>query len=528
MELAPGIKKLALEYERWDRSIQSKTDAPTISVDEVAAKVASFYEKIRGVVDWREEHLLRKTAIERILKRRILTNSKEDFAEPFLQELIRGGHFPNEQILVTKIEEIQKIVEKYFYLLEHSPQSGTEKVLAELRMWLLSIAASEIEESLAPPIRERALIEFMTQDMKERVQLKGETTTTDEEKNLQISVGVQRALFKLDEATITYHLLEKKYQDWKAPSNITLQQLAQTLPEIKNELHKIIAHPLAEKLYQLIEKYDSPYLIIGDILTLHPAEFEQFSQDAAAMESGVQENYKIRLKKLKGRMTRAAIYSTLSVLLTKVLIGFAIEIPLDTYVTGDFNQMTLWVSVAVPSLLMLLLVLSTKTSTEENFKRLMMGVMRITYGTKSEEVLEVSLARRKRPMLENFIKSIYLLSFLASFGLISWALWSIGFSILSIVIFLLFLSLVAFAGTKIRQRGRELLIGKDKQGFVYTIFDLFSLPIIHTGGWLSRQVSRYNILIVVFNFLIEIPFQLFVEFLEQWRSFLREKREEVH
>ena len=177
---------------------------------------------------------------------------------------------------------------------------------------------------------------------------------------------------------------------------------------------------------------------------------------------------------------------------------------------------------------MLLLVLSTKTTTEENFQRIIMGVMKITYGKKNGEVLEISLVRRKKPMIENFIKTIYLLSFLVSFGIISWVLWQINFSILSILIFLSFVSLVAFAGTKIRQRGRELLIGKEKQGFLYTIFDLFSLPVIHTGGWLSRQVARYNILVVIFNFLLEVPFQVFIEFLEQWRSFLREKREEVH
>jgi len=528
MELPEDIKKLAAEYQRWHRSMQPIEGTSTIAVDEVAAKVASFYEKIRGVVDWREEHLLRKTAIERILKRRMLLRITEDFAEPFLQELIRGGHFPNENIPVTKIEEIQKIVEKYAYLLEHSSQEGTEKVLAELQTWLLSIAASEIEETLAPPIRERALIEFMAQDMKEQVQLQETDNITDEEKSLQISVAVERALFKLDEATITHHVLEKKYQDWKAPNDITLQQLAGKLPQVKNELHKIIYHPLAERFYQLMEKYDSPYLILGDILTLHPTEFEQFSLDATAMESAVEETYKTRLQRLKGRMQRAAVYSTISVFLTKVLVAFAIEIPLDKYITGDFNQMALWISVAVPPLLMLLLVLSIKTTTEENFQRLMMRVMKITYGKKNGEVLEISLARRKRPMIENFIKTIYLLSFLLSFGLISWALWQVNFSILSIIVFLSFVSLVAFAGTKIRQRGRELLVGKEKQGFIYTIFDLFSLPIIQTGGWLSRQVARYNILVVIFNFLIEVPYQVFIEFLEQWRSFLREKREEVH
>ena len=528
MELTPNIKKLAVEYQRWHKNSQPKEGVPTIMVDEVVAKVASFYEKIRGVVDWREEHLLRKTAIERILKRRMLLKTQEDFAEPFLQELIRGGHFPNEQIPVTKIQEVQEIVAKYLYLLEHSPQEGTEKVLAELQMWLFSIAASEIEEALAPPIRERALIEFMAQDMKERMQLQEGNDITSEEEILQISVAVERALFKLDEATITHHLLEKKYPDWKVLSSETLQQLAAELPQVKSELHKIISHPLAERFYQLMEKYDSPYLIVGDILTIHPTDFEQFSLNATAIENAVEESYKTRLQKLRSRMQRAAVYSTISVFLTKVLVAFAIEIPVDKYITGDFNQMALWVSVAVPPLLMLLLVLSTKTTTDENFQRVMMGVMKITYGKKNGEALKIPLVRRKRPMIEAFINGIYLASFLVSFGVISLVLWQFNFSVLSIVIFLAFISLIAFAGTKIRQRGRELLMGKEKQGFVYTLFDLFSLPIIQTGGWLSRQVARYNILVVIFNFLLEVPFQVFIEFLEQWRSFLREKREEVH
>lgn len=508
--------------------MQPQAGVATIAVDEVAAKVASFYEKIRGVVDWREEHLLRKTAIERILKRRMLLEPKEGFAEPFLKELVRGGHFPNEHLPVTKMEEIQRVVEKYFYLSENSPQEGSEKVLAEARMWLLSIAACEIEEALAPPIRERALIELMASDMQERVQLAETNGMQEQEKGLQISIAVQRALFKLDEPTITLHLLEQNYQDWKAPQEASLRRLAGQLPRVKEELQRALRHPLAERFYQAMEKYDSSYLILGDIISLHPNDFEQFSADRPAMESAVQESYKIRLEKLAGKMKRAAVYSTLSVFLSKVVIAFAIEIPVDRYVTEGFNQTALLLSVTVPPLLMLLLVMSTKTSTQENFQKVILEVMKITYGKTNGEVLEISLSRRKRPVLQAVIGAIYLLSFLVSFGAISWILWQFDFSVLSILIFLFFVSLVAFAGTKIRQRGRELLIGTEKQGFLYTVFDLFALPIIQTGKWLSKQVARYNILVVIFNFLIEVPFQMFVEFLEQWRSFLREKREEVH
>lgn len=528
MEFAPDSKRLVAEYGRWHKSIQPREGSPTISVDEVAARVASFYEKIRGVVDWREEHLLRKTAIERILKRRLLMGSVEGFAEPFLQELIRGGHFPNEQIPVAKIEEIQRIVEKYSYLLEHSPQDGAEKVLAELKMWVLGIAASEIEETLAPPIRERALFEFMLGDMRDRVRVKEENGLSEEEVGLQLSVAVQRALFKLDEATITYHLLEQRYQDWKNPQAATLELLAPRLPQVKAQFSNILHHPAGERFYQLMERHDAPYLIVGDVLAENPTKFEELASDRAGMESAIGQAYQTRLGKLKGRMRRAAIYSTISVLLTKVLVAFAVEIPFDRYVTGEFSELALFTSILVPPVLMLLLVLSTRTTSAENFQRLMLEVMKIVYGTRKDDILELSLSKKRRPFMEGFLNMLYLASFLFSFGVLSWLLRSLGFSVFSIAVFLFFVSLVAFAGTKIRQRGRELLLGAEKQGFLYTLFDLFSLPVIHTGRWLSRQVARYNILVVFFNFLIEIPFQVFVEFLEHWRSFLREKREEVH
>src|SRR3989344_7237389 len=161
MELSQGIKKLIEQHKLWKQEAEPKQGDTTIAVDEVAARVASFYEKIRGVVDWREEHLLRKTAIERILKRRVFTRTPgEDFAEPFLEELIRGGHFPNESIPRRKIPEIQQIVSKSLFLLEHAPQDASSRILAQLKGWLLGIAAAEIEETLTSPRRERGLIDF--------------------------------------------------------------------------------------------------------------------------------------------------------------------------------------------------------------------------------------------------------------------------------------------------------------------------------------------------------------------------------
>ena len=71
----------------------------TIHVDEVASALAGFYEKIREVVEWREEQLMRRAAIERMIKRRLLVEKDgKEISYALVMELIRGGHFPNDKM----------------------------------------------------------------------------------------------------------------------------------------------------------------------------------------------------------------------------------------------------------------------------------------------------------------------------------------------------------------------------------------------------------------------------------------------
>ena len=530
MELSKNVKNLIEQHKLWRQDIEPKSGDANISVDEVAARVASFYEKIRGVVDWREEHLLRKTAIERILKRRVFTRTPgEDFAEPFLEELIRGVHFPNESIPRRKIPEIQQIVAKYLFLIEHSSQGAEDRLLAQLQGWLLGIAAAEIEETLTSPRRERGLIDFMAQGIGQDIIIKNGGTISEEDKKIQIYVAVQRALFKLDDSTISYHLFERIYPLWKNPPQEILAEIANGIHALQERIKVILSRPLlSEKLYQLVERYDTPYLLIGDIVAENPDGFLELAENPARLEAAMKNAYIARLSKLKGKMNRAALYGTISVFLSKILIALAAEVPFDKYITHEFNMTTIGISVVIPPLLMLLLVTSIKTSSEENFQKVMLEVMRIAFATDKRNAHELSSPKKRGVILNVVINAMYLASFVLSFGFLFFILTQLNFSVLSSIVFLLFISLIAFGGTRIRQRGAELLIGEQKQGFLYSVFDFFTLPLILTGRWLSKQVARYNILVVLLNFLIEIPFQVFVEFLEHWRSFLKEKKEEVH
>jgi hypothetical protein len=528
------------------RQSEKKNDSPeaVIHVDEIASRVASFYEKLRGIIDWKEEHLLKKSIIERVLRRRMLSKiniGNKDFveenisAEPLILELIRTGHFPNDEISENKISQVQKIINKYLYIINNAP---AEKSKIEIYQWLTSIAACEIEESLTPSKKQRALMGYMYHSLKERIiineSLKKEIT--EQEKNIQIYINVQRALFNLDSSTITYHIIKYQNSDWFNIDEKKLKETSQEIYGIKNSIEEMLEHPLSGKVYQICQKYNTPYIIIGEIIEKN---FNQISQPQE-FEKLIRENYNQKLKTLKSRLSRAAFYSTVSIFITNILALLILEIPLSKYFWEKpssvydieiFNQVLpmsfLLVTIFVPTLLMAFLVLTIKPPGPGNLERVIMETMKIGYVNEKKDLHEIKQFRRRGPVFSFFVFLIYVLSFVVSLGIIVWALSKISYPPFSYLVFIVFLSLIAFAGNKIREKAKELEIVEEKEGFLNTLVDFFALPILYLGKWLSSKWRRYNVVSSFFNALIDMPFSIFIEFLEQWRFFLKEKKEKL-
>jgi len=537
--LSQTTEKLISNYQSRYQSLQPKEGISTIHVDEVASRVAGFYEKIKGVIDWREEHLLRKRAIERSLKRRIVfgQEKKEGMGESLSYELIRGGHFPNDTIPESKIEIIQNLLNKYFYILENSPDRP-EKEKKELQDWLIEIASYELEKTFSPPIREEVLTEYMFGIMKEQIKIKEGTISiagitvekmTENEKNIQIYIAVQKALFKMDESIIGYNLLEKQYPEWVelSSSSPLLLEITQNIYSFKRKIEKALHHPLAEKFYHICENQDTPYLILGDIITENPMKVKENLEKPEILEQLIKKSYNKRVDKLKGVMKRAAIYTTLSIFITKIALALSVEIPFDKFITGEFNYLSLGINILFPPFLMFLLVASVRPPKKENLQRVIMKVMKLVLVREKKDIYEIKIPRKRGKILNAIILAIYSLAFIFSFGIIILVLQKLDFGTLSILIFLFFVSMISFFGVRIRERGKELIIEKEKETFSRTIFDFFTLPIVRMGRWLSRRWAKLNIALIIAA-LIDMPFLSFVKFLEQWRYFLKEKKEEIH
>ncbi len=527
-EISQLTENLINNYKAWQDSLTSAEGAPLIHADEVASRLAFFYEKIKSIVDWHEEHLIRKVAIERDLKRRLVFQKESnDLAESLILELIRGGYFENNKIEESKIADTQRALNRYIYILKNAPADEEKK---ELGRWLLKVAACEIEEILDPPLRQKALINYMFQSMVAKIELLPEAAAhyklNEAEKNIQIYIATQKALFKFDQPLISYNLIKMQYPDWDNLENDRLEDIAKNIYLIWENINNQFSHPAAKKFYAICEKYDAPYLVLGDVVSQEPQKAEEFLKSPENLENSLGAAYDKREKIIKERVRRAAIYATLSIFISKVLLVIALEIPFDKYVAGKFSYFSLTINILIPPLLMLLLIATIKTPGKDNRQQVIIEGIKIAYRREKEDRYQIK-APRKRSVLTNFIiYLVYALTFFLTFGLIIEILRKLRFSVFSQIVFIFFVCLISFAGVKIRDRAKELEIVEKKENFLHFLIDLISLPVIKIGHWLAGQLSRYNAVIIFLNVLIDTPFQVFLEFLEKWRAFLKEKKAE--
>jgi len=514
-------------YKQLREATKLEPNAPTLSVDEIVSRLGFFYERIRSIVDWHEEHLIRKVAIEKKLKRRFATQkNKENIAELLILELIRGGYFENHKIKESKVAEVQEAINKYLYLMQNSPKIPARKRLIE---WLLDLAACEIEEILDPPIKQISLLDYAFQSMSERIELSQSAIEkyqlTNEEKNTLIYIACQKSLLKFDEPLIAYHLFKLQYPNWKELGE-NQNYVAKNIYSIKKNIEKEFNHPAMSQFYEICKKYNAAYLVLGDVITDDQIQADKLLQNPEEFEKAIAAAYDKREKIVKKRVKRAAFYATLSIFLSKVLIVLALEIPLDKYFEGGFSYSSLLINVITPPILMLLLILTIKSPGEENKRQVVLEALRMSYRREELKHYSIKAPKKKGFLTSFFLYLIYLLTFLISFGIIISILQNLKFSIFSEGVFIFFICLIAFAGVKIRDRATELEITKKKETALNLIIDLLSLPIIKMGRWLSKQLSKYNAIVIFFNVLIDTPFQAFLEFLEKWRDFIKEKKSE--
>ena len=241
----------------------------------------------------------------------------------------------------------------------------------------------------------------------------------------------------------------------------------------------------------------------------------------------VKDVYSKRLSTLKERISRAAVYSTVSIFITKVLSLVLLEVLIEKAIGGQINFAVLAADVLIPTVLMFLMVSFIKRPTKKNLNLVIMETMKVAYKKDVSDIYEIKMRRKKSAGVKTILSLMYVASAFLTFGAIYLGFRAMGFPVTSIAIDIIFIALILFAGTAVAKRAQELTMEDEKEGFLDFLSDVFFLPIQGLGKWISTKWKKYNAFTAFFNALIDMPFSAFVEFLEGWRYFIKEHKEDI-
>lgn len=501
---------------------------PKISVNQMVSRVAFFYERIRNAIEFNEEHLFRKNAIERILKRRLLIQlEKRDLAQDLVYELMRGRYLPNNAVPESRIGDVRRILDKYAALMKEVSVHFRGERRRSVRDWLVSIESYEIEKALVSHRRDEAIVEFMYDRVREQVSVE-ESELHPDEKNIQIFAGIHRALLKSDDAVIRYYLWRLHVPSWETPSADDLLKLAGDIEQMRNAIEWQVEHPIRSRMTRLMKRYSIMFIVLRYILEEAGSDADELIHTPDILEARIRKAIAKRYTSARTKIRRTVIRSIIYIFITKMIIGIIIEFPYDVFVASAVEWVPLIVNVTFHPILLAFIALTVRVPSEKNTKKIIDGINAFLRGADYGDLFEGLRKPVRRRRLTFVFSFIYLVTYIITFGLIIWGLSQFGFNVVSMVIFILFLSIVSFFGLKVRGIARELVIESKREGIFAVLVDFFAVPILHLGRWISEKAPKINILIFILDFILEAPFKTFIEIIEQWFSFIREKREEMY
>ena len=529
--LAP-IENFLRVVEAEHKKRQASNSKTVADQPEEIEQIAFWYEKVRMAIDYREDHLLRRTASRRILKRLlILEGRKKEVTDILLKELMMGGYVKKSDLNEEKFLKVNKALNKYVYAISftHQQASFIGSNRSEIKRWLVTLASFEIEEILYPLLERRALIDATYKLLAPRIDT-GEYNVSNKQRNLQTYIAVYRSLAKADRAMVTSEVFQIYFPDWfEEPSQQRIEEIINDSPKIIKTVRAQATNILASRIFYAIKKETLNAHILYEVAMENSSDIRSIVSQEYLLDEFVASKVKEEGERVQGKLKKRIKRGIIYILLTKMFLAVLLEIPWEKYFGGGINYVTLSINILFPPIFMVLLATSARLPGEDNAKAIIEGVKNFIYDSPSEdEVKKVNvypLAYSK--LSEKTLNVIYFTIFSLVFGGLIWFLYFFKFNFLSGAIFFIFMATVSFFGALIRQPIRDLTVTKEKEGMGSLLFDTLLLPFVRFGRWISTNFSRINVFMFLLDVLIEAPFKMIMRLFESWINFLKKKREEV-
>ncbi len=521
--IAPIVDALLRIFEEDAHIYRDETK---YQVSRTVSLLAALYEKARNAIEFKAEHLIRRAAIERIIKRRLLLGENTNvIGENLIVELLWARYIDSSEIDDSVVTTVQRIIDKYLIVKQglFQKKNHVHHVSWET---LLGLLASEIEEVIITAKKREALNNFYFQAIESRTTI---PQVDEKTKNILLYIAVERAYAQSDDPLITFHLIRFLQPSWLSANTHTVSQEIEELFSNIVMIQKALKHPLSDQLFRYVRKYNPQFLLLRDFLLEQGKNARGIIEHESSFERVLHDLAKKRYQETGTKIRRMVIRSIIYIFLTKMLFALALEAPVDLLIAKRIDYLALGINVLFPPFLLFLIAGFIQIPREENTKKLIQKIKTIIYDFDGFKNATDGIDQQsviKKPTMNAAFTILYILAFLLSFGLISFVLTQLHFNIASQLIFIFFVTLVSFFAYRIRSSAKEYQV-VERTGVLTPIIDFFFIPILSVGRTLSGEIAKLNVLMFVFDFILEAPLKVIFEFLEEWFRFIRSKKDEL-
>ncbi|MBP9798100.1 hypothetical protein KBC70_03040 [Candidatus Woesebacteria bacterium] len=508
---------------------QSIVEGDQYKVSQAVSFFGFAYEKIRNAIEFNEEHLIRRMAIARILRRRLAINPKgENEGENLMRELLWGRYVPENGVSVHDVESIQHIINQYQFFFTYIRSTHKVKNVDNLGEIVMNLMSCEIEETVSKDQagKQSALVYYFFQVLKNKVSLENIDET---KKDMYFYAAVEKGFAKNDKPFIIYHFFTLKYGTLHEKSKEEIQTIASEFSAFMGEANEALKNKHSETLVKFVKKQVPPFKILYGIIRKNQGAAKVILSKKGSLRQEVEELCKEKYTLTSVKLRNAAVRSITYIFLTKMVFVLLIEIPLSKLFYDDIELASVAINTLLPPVMMGVIVSIIAPPSKKNTERIYERIVDIIDDDRAfedQKSLITTNAPQRRSGLIFLFTILYLTSFSLILGSVYYFLDVLGFNLVSKSIFIFFISVVTFFAYRIRQTAKEYVLEPSNNVVISFVTFLF-LPILYLGKMFSEQVSKINLFIIFFDYLIEAPFKFIIDIVEEWTKFLRDRKDEL-
>ncbi len=513
------MDKLSLEKLTITAEKRRPTKPGDVKIDKRLSAYIERYERLRNIVGFHDEQLWRRFAIQRIVKREILLSTKEKpHAEDLLQELVLGQYLDEEEVTTAATARVDSVIGKYLSAAQMLRRVECNMSRQDARLWLFGIMAIEIEEVLGLLNHSLALADAMRKEAMIRFQFP-QFYITKEQEEIFTLIASAETLLKADQEFVAYLLIKRWYPAWFTENALSVQYV-QEICALKMQIAEYERHPLFKQIIRISKPHSIVFLVLDEVIKKYRGDLTDLQQKCRVVLQSIYSN-------LERKVRRQVWYSFLYLLLTKFILVILIEFPYEKWRYGSGSYFQAGVNLGAPVLLLLILTIGIRVSTERNTKMIIKEVENLILDRQTELESKLLIPHERTLARSVLFNLFFAVAYLLSYGAMVFVLRMWHFNIVSGWFFVFFITLVTYLAIRIRFTAERFRIIEQSRLVGREILYFTALPILSSGKWIVSKFSRYNFIIMLFDLFFEAPYKTIVFLFRDFSDFAREMREKI-